>query len=207
MQYIDHCDSALDDFCAIFWPCSFISRKGERCVNVKERHIKGHQNLRGNVIGSGSYESDFTFEDFCEDWAAHVKHYLTAIQEDLESQMTKSRTADEVRVTTKLHHGNLTNFYYHNGGARKFVSHVTCFCCLRELAEHPLPCGHVICTPCVKGYGKPHEELSGSYTVPTCPLHDFEAVFSTPVEVYLKPPLAGLRILSLDGWVTILYLH
>jgi hypothetical protein len=199
MQYLDHCDSALDDFCAIFWPCSFISRKGERCVNVKERHAKGHQNQRGNVIGSGPYEASFTFDIFCDDWFLHLKHYLTKFQGELESQMTLSRTADEVVVTTKLHHANVTSFFYHMGGARKFVSHATCFCCLRELAEHPLPCGHVLCTACVKGYGKPHEELSGSFTIATCPLHDYEAVFSSPMEVYFKPPLAGLRILSLDG--------
>jgi hypothetical protein len=199
MQYIDHCDSSLDDFCAIFWPCSFMSRKGERCVNVKERHVKGHQNQRGTVIGSGCYESSFTFDTFCDDWFDHLKHYLTKFQGELESQMTKFRIADEVAVTTALHLANVTSFYYHNGGARKFVSHATCFCCLRELAEHPLPCGHVLCTACVKGYGKPHEELSGSFTITSCPLHNYEAVFSTPLEVYFKPPLAGLRILSLDG--------
>lgn len=198
-QYIAHCDSALDDFCAIFWPCSFISRKGERCVNVKERHVKGHQNQRGSVIGSGPYQSSFTFDNFCEDWSDHLKHYIIEIKQKLELQMTLSPLAEEDDVVTKLHLANVTNFYHHMGGARNFVSHTTCFCCLRELAEHPLPCAHVLCTACVKGYGKPHRELSGSFTIAKCPLHDYEAVFSTPVEVYFKPPLAGLRILSLDG--------
>jgi hypothetical protein len=113
--------------------------------------------------------------------------------------MTMSRTAEEVVVITKTHRANITTFYFHSGGATKFVSHTTCFCCLRELAEHPIPCGHVLCTACIKGYGKPHEQLSGSFTIAACPLHEFEAVFPTPVEIYFKPPLAGLRILSPDG--------
>ncbi|KAI4668760.1 uncharacterized protein J4E78_002588 [Alternaria triticimaculans] len=197
-QYMTHCDGALDDFCAIFWPCSFINRRGERCVNVKERHVKGHQNQRGSVIGSGPYESDFTFDKFYEDWFEYLKHYLIENKSKLDLQMTKSPTTEEDAVN-KLHLANVTGFYNHMGGAKNFVSHTTCFCCLRELAEHPLPCGHVLCTACVKGYGSPHRELSGSFTIATCPLHDHQAVFPTPVEIYFKPPLAGLRILSLDG--------
>ncbi|KAJ8114147.1 hypothetical protein OPT61_g3904 [Boeremia exigua] len=199
MQYMDPCDTALDDFCAIFWPCSFVSRRGERCVNVKERHAKGHQNLRGSVIASGLYESSFTFDNFCEYWYRWLKHNLTKFQDEFDTQMARPKSADPVEVTTKIHHANVTSFYYHMRGAHNFYSHTTCFCCLRELAEHPLPCGHVLCTACIKGYGKPHEELSGSFTIAACPLHDFEAVFSRPAEIYFKPPLAGLRILSLDG--------
>jgi hypothetical protein len=194
---MDHCDNALDDFCALFWPCSFISRRGEPCVNLKERHVKGHQNQRGGVIGSGPYQSSFTFGDFFEDWYNHIKLSLISFEEQLASQMTMS--LDEEDVVTRLHLIKVRDFYHQMGGARKFVSHTTCFCCLRELAEHALPCGHVLCTACVKGYRKPHQELSGSFTIAKCPLHDHEAVFPKQVEVYFKPPLAGLRILSLDG--------
>jgi len=113
--------------------------------------------------------------------------------------MILSPAADEIDITTRLHLTNLNNFYHHLGGAQGFISHATCFCCLRELALHPLPCGHVLCTPCIKGYGRPHSGLSGSYTIAYCPLHDRDAVFPTPLVVYFKPPLAGVRILSLDG--------
>ncbi|CAN9312297.1 unnamed protein product [Alternaria alternata] len=198
-QYMDHCDSALDDFCAIFWPCSFIGRKGEQCVNVKERHVKGHQNHRGTVLGAGPYQSSFTFDNFCDDWSFHLKHYCIDLRKKLDSEMTLSPFVEEIDAVTQLHLANVTNFYHHMGGAQNFVSHTTCFCCLREMAEHPLPCAHVLCTACIKGYGKPHLELSGSYTIAKCPLHYHKAVFSTPVEIYFKPPMAGLRILSLDG--------
>lgn len=198
-HYLDHCDSALEDFCAIFWPCTFRNKRGDRCVNVKERHTKGHQNQRGHIIGTGPYEATFTFDGFADDWLRHLQDSLTHFQKDVDDMKMTTPTAMEGEIETKVHHTNVNKFYHHIGGAQKFVSHSTCFCCLRELAEHPLPCGHVLCTPCVVGYGKPHSELAGSYVIASCPLHDYDTVFPTPWEVYFKPPLAGVRVLSLDG--------
>lgn len=197
-QYLYHCDSALEDFCAIFWPCTFRNKRGERCVNVKERHTKGHQSQRGNIIGTGSYEANFTFDDFAEDWLQYLRSSVLEIEKGLSSEMITSRSR-EIVIITKIHQGNVNSFYHRVGGAQRFISHSTCFCCLRELAEHPLPCGHVLCSACIKGYGKAHSELSGSYTVASCPLHDFETVFRAPSEVLFKPPLAGVRVLALDG--------
>jgi hypothetical protein len=88
MHCIEQCDIALDDFCAIFWPCSFVSKKGEQCVNVKERHAKGRQSRRGTVIGTSSYESSFTFNIFADNWFLHLKTYFRKFQFELESQIT-----------------------------------------------------------------------------------------------------------------------
>ncbi|KAI8938298.1 hypothetical protein NX059_005951 [Plenodomus lindquistii] len=198
-QYLDHCDSALEDFCAIFWPCTFHNKKGERCVNVKERHTKGHQNSRGTIIGTGPYSSKFTFDDFADEWLQYLRRSLLEIEKGLGSEIMSSSQSQDTILITKIHQVNVNNFYHRVGGAQRFVSHSTCFCCLRELAEHPLPCGHVLCTTCIKGYGKPHTELPGSYTVASCPLHDLDAVFRVPAEVLFKPPLAGVRVLALDG--------
>jgi len=197
-QYKHHCNTALEVFCAILWPCTFRSKRGEQCVNVKERHVKGHQNQRGSVIGSGPYESNFTYGNACAEWFHHLKTYLRGFQDKLQSQLMLSKT-DETVLVTKLHHAKTDEFYRRAGGALKFFSQSTCFCCLGDLAEHPLPCGHVLCTPCVKDYGRPHDELSSSYIVWSCPLHNRDFGFHTPTEIYFKPPLAGLRILSLDG--------
>jgi hypothetical protein len=168
-------------------------------VNVRESHVKGHQNERGQVIASGEYASNFTFDDFAEDWARLLQTHLSALQTDLSTHLMQPPSTDESIITTKLHHHGVTKFYQRLGGAQNFLSHTTCFCCLRELAEHPLPCGHVLCTPCIKSYGKAHTELSGSFVMASCPLHDYDTVFPTPWIVYFKPPLAGVRILSLDG--------
>ncbi|KAL5397840.1 hypothetical protein PMIN03_006175 [Paraphaeosphaeria minitans] len=197
--YLQHCDYALEDYCAIFCPCTYRNKRGEQCVNVKERHPKGHQNKRGHIIGTGPYEAYFTFDNFMEDWANHLRASLTNFQNILSSRRLMSPSVDEVQIVSKIHHGNLNKFYSHLGGAQRFISHTACFCCLREVAEHALPCGHVICTPCIKGYGKPHSDLPGSYTIGSCPLHEIDTIFPEPWDIHFKPPLAGVRVLSLDG--------
>jgi hypothetical protein len=185
----------------MFLPCMYSNEKGQHCVNVKERHIKGHQDSRGRLIGSGPYEANFSFDSFYDDWFRYLKTYFTSFQNELSSRMILSPTTGETVVATKIHGDNINNFYYRNGGAQKFFNQSSCLCCLRELAEHPLPCGHVLCTPCVKGFGKPRDGLLNSYIIETCPLHSFDSIFPVAVDVRFKPPLAGLRILSLDGQV------
>lgn len=194
--YLDYCDNALDDFCAIFWPCTFTNKKGQRCVNVKECHTKGHQNNRGAIIGTGIYESNFTWETFADDWLRYLQDWLSQFQQKVGGQMGYNPDATELVLASNLHHSNVNWFYQRLGGAENFVSHSACFCCLREMAEHPLPCGHILCTPCVKGYGKAQQ---GLYTLSACPLHEHNTLFATPWQVFFKPPLAGVRILSLDG--------
>ncbi|KAF1965274.1 hypothetical protein BU23DRAFT_574994 [Bimuria novae-zelandiae CBS 107.79] len=196
--YIEFCDTALDDFCAISWPCTFSNKRG-RCVNVKDRHKKGHQNEKGQIIGAGEYVSDFTWESFPDDWFALLQDHLSTFQLSVQQQIAFAPAYSELSATTILHHTNINNFYQRLGGAQKFASHSACFCCLREMAEHPLPCGHVLCTPCVKGYGTTHEGTPGMYNIVACPLHESDTIFDTPWEVYFKPPLAGVRVLSLDG--------
>ncbi|KAF2462522.1 FabD/lysophospholipase-like protein [Lindgomyces ingoldianus] len=196
--YIDYCDTALDDFCAIFWPCTFTNRRG-RCVNVKDRHKKGHQNEKGQIIGTGEYQSNFTWDNFADDWESFLLQNLSSFKNTAQQKIAHNPTTSELVATTSLHHTNINAFYGRLGGAQKFVSHSTCFCCLREMAEHPLPCGHVLCTPCVKGFGQRHEGTSGLYFMAACPLHEGDTLFPTPWEVHFKPPLAGVRVLSLDG--------
>jgi hypothetical protein len=205
--YIDFCDTALDDFCAIFWPCTFSNKRG-RCVNVKDRHKKGHQNEKGQIIGTGDYVSDFTWETFADEWLRLLQMHLSEYQRNVQYGQTAFGPGvdSELNATTVHHHTNVNHFYQRLGGAQKFVSHSACFCCLREMAEHPLPCGHVLCTPCIKGYGTAQDGASGLYTVSSCPLHESDTIFETPWEIYFKPPLAGVRILSMDGYgIFILY--
>ena len=166
---------------------------------MKDRHKKGHQNEKGQIIGAGDYMSDFTWESFADDWFSLLREYLTKFQLSVQQQIAFTPGYSELNATTILHHGNINSFYQRLGGAQKFMSHSSCFCCLRELAEHPLPCGHVLCTPCVKGYGTPQPGTPGTYTIVACPLHETDTLFETPWEVYFKPPLAGVRVLSLDG--------
>ncbi|KAF1847324.1 uncharacterized protein K460DRAFT_278260 [Cucurbitaria berberidis CBS 394.84] len=198
-HYLVHCYKALENFCAGYWPCTYQGRYGDRCVNVEGSHSKGHQNARGRIMREGSYMSDFTFEDFGEPWLQFLNQHLAKMQTELNTQLMQPPSTDELEIVTKLHRANIDMFYQRLGGAQRFVSHQTCFSCLRELAEHPLPCGHVLCTPCIKSYGKPDANLSYSYAMASCPLHQADTVFPVHWPVFFKPPLAGVRILSLDG--------
>ena len=52
-QYLTYCGTALEDFCTFYWPCKFHYMHRGSCVNVKEAHIKGHQNEKCVIIGTG----------------------------------------------------------------------------------------------------------------------------------------------------------
>lgn len=72
----------------------------------------------------------------------------------------------------------------------------TCFCCLMDVPEHPLPCGHVLCTACIRAYGK---QAKSSIALVCCPLHRESTKWARPAIIKFKPVGAGVRVLSLDG--------
>lgn len=79
------------------------------------------------------------------------------------------------------------------------MSHTMCFCCLTSCPQHTLYCGHIICQRCLEDYSFLSED--GFYRcLKSCPLcHKASVLWKTKV----RPPTAGLRILSLDGLVTL----
>ena len=70
-----------------------------------------------------------------------------------------------------------------------------CFCCLMEMPEKVLRCGHAYCDTCVRAFGGRSKSHRHSYCLSDCMIcgerdeHSFQLV----------PPTAGIRILSLDG--------
>ena len=94
----------------------------------------------------------------------------------------------------------MMQFYSHSARGRPeaFISHTTCFSCLFEPPEHALLCGHVLCTSCLRAYGR---SRGGSMVeIEGCPMEKSSS-WSTygTWKVLLKPDAAGLRILTLDG--------
>lgn len=67
--------------------------------------------------------------------------------------------------------------------------------CLTDYPQHALLCRHAICDSCVSRLGSLQAGQEYRYRIKKCSL------CSTPsdLEIILKPPTAGLRILSLDG--------
>lgn len=156
------CKVALDRFCDVFWPCSFVDRRGRKCQNMKAGHSsKGHQDQGGNIIGGASgsaYQSNFSSGSYSRQWISLIKKHLISCEAQLQ-QRHVSRSATQLKVVKEnealqLHvEEQLEVFFVASGGAAEYFSMATCYCCLMNVPEHPLPCGHVLCTPCIKGYG------------------------------------------------------
>src|ERR1700753_309591 len=112
---MDYCDKALEDFCALFWPCNYSNRRG-RCVNVKECHTKGHQNERGTIIGTGPYESDFTWETFADDWLQLLQDHLSHFHRKVAEQLAYNPNTTELLEVSSVHLNNVHIFYQRLGG-------------------------------------------------------------------------------------------
>jgi hypothetical protein len=222
-QYLDHLDAALREFCDRYWPCEYVSRRPvpahlqahfkplyfqqnmrasvlvTRCVNVRSGHgSKGHQLKDGRVFAVGGYASDFSFESYQKEF--HDKVYFS-LQYLLE-RVIECTSKGEIPhiVAARIHRDDVLSFFYGNRTkreARAFQSHSVCFCCLFEPPEHALPCGHVLCTPCVKSYGR--VKSKSLIEMHECPLETNTPGRCQSLTLYLKPEEAGVRVLTLDG--------
>jgi hypothetical protein len=160
---------------------------------------KGHQNAKGKVIANGSYQSTLHPETFTPEWTSQIRRSLEAI----EAAMSKLRQAlphqTELTTASLMHRERLDDFYRVLGGAAAFSSHSACLSCLRELPECALPCGHVLCLPCLKLYGTRTTAARACVEISRCPLHSADVIAEPPWVVAVKPARAGVRVLCLDG--------
>lgn len=73
-------------------------------------------------------------------------------------------------------------------------SNRTCLYCLRRKPENVLTCGHGVCETCIQAFGRVETAAEYRYRIDSCLL-----CRSGSLRVTLRPPTAGLRILSIDG--------
>ena len=198
------CVEALEGFCKEYWPCGFQNANG-RCSLVSAGHgVKGHQKADGKIIGPGAYISDFNADKTLQDWNDNLIHKIGDIQRKLENKRLQQSgddkpydDDDDQAAVSELHSKQTKSFFDNIGNVSNFISHSACFSCLRELPEHPLPCGHVLCTPCVEACGRRSDK--STILLDSCPLHSNTTRWVSPWEINIKPQYAGVRILSLDG--------
>lgn len=189
-------DYALREYCKLCSLCTFTNSKG-RCVNTSSTHVKGHQNSRGKVFATGHYRSEFTFGKYIDTWSDAVDEDIQRCQVRLGKRRDQADriVADEYHAL-RIHKKEMDRFYHAAGAATGFLSHTVCFSCLMGLPQHTLPCGHVSCTTCIKGFGKSLDR--SNFSLNSCPLHSDET-WEESCTIRFKPDLAGVRVLSLDG--------
>ncbi|KAE9366741.1 FabD/lysophospholipase-like protein [Stipitochalara longipes BDJ] len=219
-QYLEYLDEALQGFCDRHWPCEYIMRGitpadlqydlnhtqcwqssyspsiTYRCINVQSGHgSKGHQNKDGRIFARGDYFARFSFQNNHEKFQAGVYFRLEHLLNQL-AECTRRGDPQEV-AAAKMHRSNLLDFFHQPASEGTTVSlqnRTVCWCCLFEGPEHTLSCGHVLCTPCVKAYGRP--ESRTIVQIHECPFESYGR--SQPRSIYIKPEAAGLRMLVLD---------
>lgn len=88
-------------------------------------------------------------------------------------------------------------------GVTSIASNRTCFTCLSRCPVYILPCQslqHTICEQCAHKFSHDYGQGKSSILLKQCPLGcQFET--RKPWLIRVKPPLAGVRLLSLDGQV------
>ena len=202
--YRTPCAEALQGFAKDFWPCNFHNKNGNCSLVMAGHSAKGHQRIDGRILEPGEYLSDFDMFKTLRAWNNSLIQNIGDIQQKLERKRLQQSDNDqpfddddEQAAMSELH-GKLTRAFFENiGNVSQFTSHVACFSCLRELPEHPLPCGHVLCTPCVEACGQRSDK--STILLSSCPLHGSGAQWISPWEINIKPQYAGVRVLSLDG--------
>lgn len=90
------------------------------------------------------------------------------------------------------HKNTLFNFRKYWADLRSIT---TCFACLARKPEHTLRCGHTLCDACIVIHGTAPTATPWTLTIKTCPLCNL----GSNNVIKLKPPTAGVRVLSIDG--------
>lgn len=137
----------------------------------------------GELIGSKDAGHDI--------FLSEIKRMLNALYQQF--------GAAEVRTRSMLLHSRTLAAQYRDAFATTrrspLISHDTCFTCLFSIPVHVLHCGHVLCKECIMRFGRTTEKLVDYVEIQHCPL--CQSSESTMVKV--PSPMAGMRVLSLDG--------
>ena len=201
-SYAHFFESAVAEYLQLHCPCSFVSPDGTRtCRLVKARHeAKGHQDERG-IIAAGHHITTLD-SGFARRWMRSVETTVFELHKIFSRELERSSltsgdvACSEESIAFDIHVRRLNAFYRSIGPATWVRSHATCYCCLIDVPQHPLPCGHALCDKCARACG----ELSEStLLVSWCPLHRDATRWSQPKEIKYRPQGAGVRVLALDG--------
>jgi hypothetical protein len=209
------CESGLETFHNRFWRCEKRDNNGCRCTNFAVGHAKGHQREDGKIFSAEGFLSSYYSEKqkFLDTVTSTHQALFRYHAHNSERYPGSDRPGDkEARIAGELHMLNtlskISDFWMlkalpsQQNSSPEVVAyhHQTCFCCLNSLPEHTLRCGHIICQNCLENFSK-HSSCGNFFCMSTCPLCKKADPWEPEWKTKVKPPTAGLRILSLDGYV------
>lgn len=206
------CSLALETVLDKNIPCSYTDPEtGEKCVNTKVGHSRGHQDSSATWLGDGEFiPGPWTTTQFISLVEGKIEVLLRDIN-NLDSDYTIRRQAAITSHKGALQSASdeclwrLTDFILNPAvcslsSNRKQQRINTCFTCLFGKPEYRLPCGHIICEDCLCDFGQREKAYPDTISYLSCILCIRpELTELWPVKIRVRPRTSGTRILSLDG--------
>ncbi|KAI1204747.1 uncharacterized protein F4807DRAFT_446063 [Annulohypoxylon truncatum] len=190
------CKKAAGLFWHKFWPCTKTSDVGSwPCSNGPDGH-QNHQYKNGKGHDPGKHSSSHSEEDFLAELEGIIGKRLEDLMKSFSTNEMRQRS-DSISRASEIHQQNVNKFYGEMEGIDHCISHSACLWCLDQIPEHPLPCGHVICSSCLMAVAKPLGR-GGFFWLESCPLASHKS-WEKPWIGVIKPNQAGIRMMSLDG--------
>ncbi len=205
------CTRAITDFLDNNLLCDFTDpHSRERCVNTKIGHAAGHQSATGELLRAGLFvNTDIDAARF----VAKVKRHIQLVLRIIEAEGPASRR-EWRRLSAERHQAEITLLRAIGGypfaassglyGKADLGFSSTCYGCLFGRPEYAFPCQHVLCAACLEDFDQtdPEERYPGVFVHKRCvicaaPKWDIHQVW--PHKTHVRPDLAGLRVLALDG--------
>jgi ferredoxin len=183
-SYLRDCSQGLEKFRETKWRCE-MRRNQLRCRNYWDGHEKGHQ-----FVAPGQTDSE-------QNTALLVGGFLCTweperVMKAIYAEICRQRSEEIAIIFPKV---------AESSGVRYVRSNRTCFTCLSECPVYILPCEHVqhtICTTCATRFNHDIGRSQATLCLQRCPLGcNFRE--GRPWHSRIKPPTAGVRVLSLDG--------
>jgi hypothetical protein len=200
------CNRAMSHFLDNNSQCSFVDPgSGEKCVNTKTGHAQGHQSKFGMLLKEGLFaDGDFDSGKFLRS----IETALVSLMQDINTQAHSSRRQWQ-RLAADQHKRNIEVLRNRGGypsvaGKRKLngIGRTSvCYGCLFGRPEYRLPCSHVICAACLRDFDQtdPARQYPGNIIHNECIVCADSSSPGWPYRTQVRPDLAGLRVLSLDG--------
>jgi hypothetical protein len=216
-KYVDEVQRSLEMCKERHWRCEAKSKNGTiRCSNRWDGHNKGHQFRARTPNSLKSGKTSLTVDPlpisaYIEDaisiptlliggfkCAVNSQKVLLALHSEIRKILQTSQNTSNRKLAFSQHARAI--------GVTSIVSNRTCLVCLSNCPVYILPCKnlqHTICESCVERFSSNSPRSSSILSVESCPLG---CQFTTsPWLIRRKPLSAGVRVLTLDGYVKLKY--